>query len=61
MMTPADLKAKREAMGLTQTELAAAIGVTWTTVWRWEKGRVPISRTVERLLTLLAREENVRP
>lgn len=45
-MTPADLRAAREALGLTQTEFAARLGVHWTTVSRWENGRLPISKRV---------------
>ena len=37
---PAEVvKSLREAMGLTQEQLAAKIGVTVSTVNRWEKGR----------------------
>lgn len=45
-MTHADLRAARKALGLTQTEFAARLGVHWTTVSRWENGRLPISKRV---------------
>jgi transcriptional regulator with XRE-family HTH domain len=41
------MKKRREALGFTQTELAAALGVKENTVYRWESGRLPISKTVE--------------
>lgn len=40
-MTPADLKATRKALGLTQAALAERLKVTRSTVWRWESGAVP--------------------
>jgi len=37
-VTPADVKAAREALGLTQRQLAERLDVTQATVWRWESG-----------------------
>ena len=35
----------REAAGISQTELAALVGVTQAAVWRWEaRSRVPTTR-----------------
>lgn len=45
-MTPAELRDAREALGLTQTELGERLGVHWTTISRWENGRLPISKAV---------------
>lgn len=45
-MTPAELRAAREALGLTQPELGERLGVHWTTVSRWENGRSAISGAV---------------
>lgn len=42
--TPAGIKAARAALGMTQDAFAAALGVAWTTVSRWETGRRPIDR-----------------
>ena len=41
-MTGADLRAWRERHGMTQVQLAAAIGVPQATVSRWESGTHPI-------------------
>ena len=51
-MTPADLRAVRQARGETQTELAAALGVDMRTIQRWEAGKSPIPVAVERLLAI---------
>lgn len=38
-MTPAELRARREALGLSQAELARRLGVAANTWWRWEQGQ----------------------
>jgi putative transcriptional regulator len=38
-MTPADIIAARERMGLTQARLAALLGVPIGTLRNWEQGR----------------------
>lgn len=55
-LTPAELRAKRSALGLTQERLAEALGVTATTVARWERGerRIGNAALVERALAQLA-------
>lgn len=42
-MTPNELTARREALGLSQSELARMLGVRRHYVWRWENNtyRVP--------------------
>jgi DNA-binding XRE family transcriptional regulator len=46
--------ARTQALKMTQTELAEAIGVNLSTVWRWEKRIVPVPKwavnSVSRLL-----------
>lgn len=49
----------RKTMKMTQTEMAVALGVTISTVWRWEKEQAPISdRTLRAVEMLLAGREN---
>ncbi len=36
----------RLRLGLTQKQLAKEIGVAEYTIWRWEKGKLPISKIV---------------
>lgn len=51
-MTPADFKHARQSMGLTQTQAAAAFGVTLRHVHNWEsKGP---SGTAARYMTALS-------
>ncbi|MFT4040696.1 MAG: helix-turn-helix domain-containing protein [Thermomicrobiales bacterium] len=42
-MTPATIRARREALGLTQEALAQRLSVAKTTVARWELGTAPVS------------------
>ena len=41
-MSGTELRARRGGLGLSQEELARAIGVTSTSVSRWERARQPI-------------------
>ena len=41
------LKEKRIALGLTQAQLAEILDVKPNTVARWERGLLPVPRTVE--------------
>ena len=52
-MTGTQLKRRRRQLGLTQRQLADRLGVTETTVARWERGERRISEPVSRLLALL--------
>ncbi len=36
----------RHELGLTQSELGDELGVNLSTVWRWEKGHLPVSKVV---------------
>ena len=52
-MTPAEIKALRERLGLTQAELAQKLDVALSTVSRWESGgRKPHRRTIKDLRRL---------
>lgn len=50
-MTPAEYKANREKLGLTQAELASRLGVTRRTIINREQGRLI---TCEAALAILA-------
>lgn len=53
-MESAELKQRREQLGLTQAELAEVLGVAENTVWRYEKGATAIPKHMA--LTLEALE-----
>ena len=46
-MESKDMKERREKLRLTQAQLAELLGVKENTVYRWEAGKLPISKTVE--------------
>lgn len=54
-MSPDELKAWRESHGLSQTELAQALGVHKMTVSSWEVGKQTAPAYVELALCELAR------
>jgi transcriptional regulator with XRE-family HTH domain len=64
-MNGQDLTRRREALGLSRTELAERIGVSMTTVWRWEtEGRQPIpavARVLEQTLARLEKRKRAAP
>lgn len=47
----------RKSLRLTQTAMAAELGVNLSTIWRWEKGQLPISPVVERAVEQLVSEK----
>lgn len=47
------LKRQRATLGMTQVELAKALGVTGNTVARWERDEVGIPEPAARLVMLL--------
>ncbi len=49
-MKAADLRARREACGLTQDDLSAIVGVQTRTVNRWERGTSPVPEDVAELI-----------
>lgn len=51
-MTPEDLQALRADFRWTRGQLAQRLGVTYTTVYRWEKGR-PVPASYVRLMRIL--------
>ena len=52
-MKGATLRKQRKALGMTQIELAKALGVTGNTVARWERNEVGIPEPAARLVLLL--------
>ena len=58
-MSPAEIRAARTALGLSQTATARLVGVDARTWRRWEAGDWPIPAPAARLLRLL-RVESVR-
>ena len=53
-MTPDELRAQLDRLGLTQVGAARLLDVDERTVRRWATGNVPIPRAVEMLLPLLS-------
>lgn len=49
-------------MGLSQRELAAALGVHWNTLARWERGELAVARPVwlKAMLDVIEREREAR-
>ncbi|MBM4288879.1 MAG: helix-turn-helix transcriptional regulator [Deltaproteobacteria bacterium] len=54
-MNPEDLTVRREALELTRARLAHHLGVSYTTIYRWEDGRRHIPPWVDKFLALLER------
>ena len=54
--TAAKVKAVREALGLSQIELADRIGISASTVNRWERGELGMRRSAWLLLLTLKRD-----
>jgi transcriptional regulator with XRE-family HTH domain len=46
-MTNSELKERRERLRITQLQLANLLGVKENSVYRWESGKIPISKLVE--------------
>lgn len=59
-MTPQELRAIRSRLGLGRGGLAARLGVSRSTVWRWEHGIHPVDAIAERLLRILSEAEQQR-
>lgn len=53
-MTPADLKAARLALGLSQTAMAERLGIPRNTWHRWERGSVAVEKPLLLALALEA-------
>lgn len=58
-MIPADIRAARESLALTQTQAAEMIGVTRVTWTRWELGTTPMPESQWRMFRHLAGIEQI--
>lgn len=54
-MTPQELRAIRERLGLTQTQFADALGIAKNSVWRMENGRQIITERTAKQVRALER------
>ena len=45
-MTPEEFRELRKQMGMSQEDVAGALGVRGVTVCRWEKGTAPIAKAI---------------
>lgn len=52
-MTPAQFKATRDALCLSQADLAAIWGTTPRAIGRWERGEVPMNTVAAYCLALM--------
>lgn len=60
-MTPADVRALRERLGLTPAQFARLLGVHPSTVSRWESGRrYPTGGAIPAMRRLQRRQEGAR-
>ena len=57
MVTAQDVKKIRKRLSLTQAQLAERVGVTASSVARWEQGVMGIRESAARLLRLVAETE----
>ena len=54
-----DIKRLRGALGMTQEEIARALGVSWITVSRWERGvSQPSSLAFQQLQRLVPKQRS---
>jgi DNA-binding transcriptional regulator YiaG len=56
-VTAADIRRLRQREGLTQEQFARLLGVTWTTISRWENGKSKPSPLAVSQLTRLNRRK----
>ncbi len=60
LLTPERIRAKREALGLTEVQLAAALRIPQATLLRWESGMQLQPRALDLLLRLYFDSTEVR-
>ena len=59
-MKGAALRKQRKILGMTQVELAHALGVTGNTIARWERNEVNMPEPAARLVMLLQPKKRTR-
>ena len=59
-MPPQQLKQARQALGLTQAEIAALMGRDTRTWQYWEAGKYPIPASSQKLLEFLLKEKGIK-
>ncbi len=59
-MTPKKLQQAREALELSPTEMAAAMGVTYDTFKSWQSGRRAMPAVADRCVELLVAMKGTR-
>jgi len=50
----------RDGLGLSREAFARKLGVSFFTVWRWEKGKSKPSHIAEKLLKLVSNNGNLK-
>ncbi len=60
LLTPTEIRAHRERLGLTQQELQELLGLGGNTLSRWENGRVYQSRALDRFLRVVFQSPQAR-
>lgn len=60
-MTTDELRERRERLGFTPQSLATALGVHFTTTYRWERGEVPCPPWLDLALEALERRRSYVP
>ncbi len=60
-MKGSEVRRIRKRLGLTQAELAGRVGVTASSVARWEQGVLGIRESAARLIRLLGAHSKAKP
>lgn len=58
LLSPAEIRALRENLGMTQSELAKVTGIGEATISRWERGRLLQNKAMDRLMRLLGHNDD---
>lgn len=58
-LPPEELREIREVLGMSQTQLAGELGVSFNTYWRWEKGCRGVPGPARMALLLMLKERGL--